>query len=160
MRWCSCFALAVAAGWAVAAIGSAVTGRMTALAGGSPARVGAWLRIVQGAMLATMALVGGPAALLAGYLGFYLVHGTANAVHNGMVHRLVGPDERTTAVSAQSFAARSGGIIGAVVLGSLADGAGMVWAMLAGAAVLALAAPLYRIAGRWSSAAAPPRGGP
>lgn len=153
------FALAVAAGWAVAAIGSAVTGRMTVLAGGSPARVGAWLRIVQGAMLATMALVGGPAALVAGYLAFYLVHGTANAVHYGMVHRLVGADERTTAVSAQSLATQAGAIIGAVLLGSLGDGAGMVWAMLAGAAVLAVAAPLYRIAGR-SSSASPVRGGP
>ncbi len=142
------FALAAAGAWIVSALGSALTGRVTAVSGGSPARVGAWLRVVQGAMAAVIALVGGPAAMIVGYLGFYLVHGTANVVHNGMVHRLVGPDERTTVLSAHSLAARAGGIVAALALGPVADRAGITWAMLAAAVALAAAAPLYVIAGR------------
>ncbi len=31
--------------------------------------------------------VAGPAGLLAGYLGFYLVHGAANVAHAGLLNR-------------------------------------------------------------------------
>jgi MFS family permease len=142
------FALAAAAAWAMSGLGAALTGRVTALPGGSPARVGAALRVVQGGMVAVIALVGGPVAMVAGYLGFYLVHGMANAVHYGMVHRLVGPDERTTVLSAHSLAARAGGIATGLGLGPVAAGAGITWAMLAASVVLAAAAPLYLTAGR------------
>ncbi len=142
------FALAAAGAWTISALGSALTSRVTAMSGGSPARVGAWLRVVQGGMAAVIALVGGPVAMVVGYLGFYLVHGTANVVHYSMVHRLVGPDERTTVVSAHSLAARAGGIVAALALGPVADHAGITWAMLAAAVTLAAAAPLYLIAGR------------
>jgi MFS family permease len=142
------FALAAAAGWTVSGIGAGLAGRATTLAGGSPARVGATLRIAQGATVAVMGLVGGPLAMVAGYLGFYLVHGMANVVHAGMVHRLVGPGERTTVISAHSLAARAGGIVAGLTLGPLAAGAGITWAMLAAALVLAGAAPLYVLAGR------------
>ncbi|HET6952853.1 MAG TPA: MFS transporter [Acidimicrobiales bacterium] len=152
------YALAAAAGWAVCAVGSAFTGRVVAGAGGgSPARAGARLRVVQGAAAAVMAAVGGPGAFVAGYLGFYLVHGTANVVHYGMVHRAVGPDHRTTVLSANSLASRAGGIVAALALGVVADRAGAAWALLAGAVVLAAAAPLYGIAGRSAPASAAER---
>jgi MFS family permease len=145
------YALAAAAAWTVSALGAALTGRATALSGGSPARVGAALRIVQGGMAAVIAVVGGPVAMVAGYLGFYVVHGMANVVHAGMVHGLVGPDERTTVLSAQSLAARAGGIAAGLVLGPVAASAGITWAMLAAGGVLAAAAPLYVVAGRHAS---------
>jgi MFS family permease len=142
------FALASAAGWTVSAAGSALTGRVVGLAGGSAVRVAAWLRIVQGAAALAMALVGGPAALVAGYLGFYLVHGTANVVHYGLLHRAVGPGHRTTVLSASSLVSRAGGVAAALVLGAVADRAGPAWALGLAGVVLAAAAPLYRIAGR------------
>ena len=141
------FALAAAAGWLMSAVGSAATGWLTAQLGG-PARVGALLRVVQGGTVATMALVGGPLGLVTGYLGFYLVHGPANVVHYGMVHRLVDADHRTTVLSANSLASRLGVTGGATGLGALATGAGIPVALGAAAALLAAAAPLYRPAGR------------
>jgi hypothetical protein len=142
------FALASAAGWTVCAAGAALTDRASRLAGGSPLRLASRLRIVQGAAALTMALVGGPAALVAGYLGFYLVHGTANVVHYGLVHRCVGPDHRTTVLSANSLVSRAGGVAAALGLGVVADRAGTAWALAIAAVVLAAAAPLYTLAGR------------
>ncbi len=149
------FALASAAGWTISAVGAALTARATRLAGGSAVRVGFWLRIVQGAAALAMAVVGGPAAVVAGYLGFYLVHGTANVVHYGLVHRAVDADHRTTVLSAGSLASRAGGVVAALSLGVLADRAGTPWALAAAGVVLAAAAPLYGIAGRQRVAASP-----
>lgn len=142
------FALAAAAAWLVSALGAAMTTRATNLAGGSPAHLGAWLRVAQGGAVAIIAVVTGPAAMVAGYLAFYAVHGTSNAVHAGMVHRLAQAGERTTVLSAQSLAGRVGGIAAGVGLGTLADAAGITWALLVAAVVLASAAPLYLVAGR------------
>jgi predicted MFS family arabinose efflux permease len=147
-RGVAVFALAASAGWSISAVGSAASGRLTALLGGGSARVGAVLRVVQGAAVAVMALVGGPLGLVTGYLGFYLVHGSANVVHYGMVHRLVDDDHRTTVISANSLAARLGAIAGTAGLGALATGAGIPVALGVAAAALAAAAPLYRVAGR------------
>jgi predicted MFS family arabinose efflux permease len=146
-RGVAVFALAVAAGWSISALGSAATGRLTAFLGG-PARAGAVLRVVQGAAVAVMALGGGPLGLVTGYLGFYLVHGSANVVHYGMVHRLVDADHRTTVVSANSLASRLGGAAGTTGLGALATGAGIPAALAVAACVLAAAAPLYLVARR------------
>lgn len=142
------FALASAAGWTVSAAGAALTERAIQLAGGSPLRLGSWLRIVQGAAALAMALVGGPGALVAGYLGFYLVHGTANVVHYSLVHRSVGPEHRTTVLSANSLVSRAGGVAAALGLGVVADHAGPASALAIAGVVLAAAAPLYALAGR------------
>jgi hypothetical protein len=142
------FGLAVSLGWTVSAAGSAFTARFTRLLGGGPARVGAVLRVVQGATALVLAVVGGPAGLLAGYLGFYLVHGTANVVHYGMVHRLVDGRRRTTVLSAHSLASRGAGAIAATSLGAVAASHGPATALAIAAALLVAAAPLYRIAGR------------
>jgi predicted MFS family arabinose efflux permease len=146
-RGVAVFALAASAGWSISAVGSAASGRLTALLGG-PARVGAVLRVVQGAAVAVMAVGGGPLGLVTGYLGFYLVHGSANVIHYGMVHRLIDDDHRTTVISANSLASRLGGIAGTAGLGALATGAGIPAGLAVAAAVLAAAAPLYRVAGR------------
>jgi MFS family permease len=145
-RGVAVYALAVAAAWSVSALGSAATGRVTAGLGGGPARVGAVLRVVQGAAVAAMAVGGGPLGLVTGYLAFYLVHGSANAVHYGMVHRLVDADHRTTVISANSLATQLGGTAGGVGLGAVAAAAGIPAALAVAAAVLASAAPLYRLA--------------
>jgi len=146
------FALAMALGWTVVALGSAATGRVTRLSGGQ-ARAGAVLRLVHGASALLMAVVGGPAALVAGYLAGQFVHGTANVVHYALVHRLVDGSRRATILSAHSLAARAGGTVAAVGLGALASGAGPAAALAVAALLLAAGAPLYRAAGRAVAAA-------
>jgi predicted MFS family arabinose efflux permease len=111
-------------------------------------------RITQGAAVAMAAVIAGPAGLLAGYLGFYLVHGAANVAHYGLVHRNVGPRHRATIVSANSLASRLGGTMAAPLLGAVAAGAGIPAAFAVSAVLLLLPAPLYR----WTSPPAPSPG--
>ncbi len=140
--------VASAVAWTLCAGGSALTGWFSRLVGGGPARLGAAGRIAQGAAVALAAVVAGPAGMLAGYFAFYLVHGAANAVHYGMVHRLVDADHRATIISASSVATRLGGIPAGVVLGAVGAGAGIPAALGVAAALLAVATPLYGVAGR------------
>jgi DHA1 family tetracycline resistance protein-like MFS transporter len=140
--------VASAVAWGTCAGGSALTGWFGRVVGGGPARVAAAGRLAQGGTVAVAAVVAGPAGLLAGYFTFYLVHGPANAVHYGMVHRLVGAEHRATIISASSVAARMGGLAAALGLGAVAGGAGIPVALGVAAVLLAAGAPLYRVAGR------------
>lgn len=140
------FGAIAALGWATCGLGASLTGRVVDWHGGSPAWTGFSLRIVQGLAALCIGLVAGPAGLVVGYLAFYAVHGTSNAVHYGMVHRLVGPEHRATVVSANSLTSRLGGMLAAVGLGAIADAHGIPAACVVAAVVLAAAAPLYRIA--------------
>jgi MFS family permease len=140
------FAVAAALGWGICAMGSSLSARLTSMLGRDPARTGAVLRVAQGAAVGVMALVGGPVGLVTGYLGFYLVHGAANVVHYGMVHRLVDADHRTTVLSAHSLAGRLGGAASGVGLGAVATATSIPVALGLAAALLAAAAPLYRVA--------------
>ncbi len=142
------FAVAAAIGWFVSGMGAGFTPRVIRLLGGRPALAGAVLRIAQGAGVARIAVIAGPAGLVAGYLGFYLVHGASNVVHYGMVHRLVGAEHRSTMVSVNALTARIGGALSAVLLGALADRAGIPAAWIVCALLLAVAAPLYLAAER------------
>jgi MFS family permease len=142
------FAVAAALGWSVSGLGAGLTPRLIFLLGGRPALAGAVLRIAQGAGVALIAVIAGPAGLVAGYLGFYLVHGASNVVHYGMVHRLVGPEQRATMVSVNSLTSRVGGALSAVILGVVADRAGIPAAWIVCAVLLAAAAPLYLAAER------------
>ena len=139
--------ITAAVAWSISGAGSAGT-RWLVRRSGSPARAGIVTRIAQGAAVAIMAVAAGPAGLVAGYLAFYLVHGVANSVHYGMVHRLVGPDERATVLSVSSLTARVGGTAADVGFGALAAGAGIGAAFWVSAALLVSGAPLYAIAGR------------
>ena len=139
--------ITAAVGWSISGLGSAGSGWLVRRTG-SPARAGVVTRLAQGAAVAVMAAVAGPAGLVAGYLGFYLVHGAANSVHYGMVHRLVGAEERATVLSMASLTARVGGTAADVAFGVLAAGAGISTAFWVSAALLVAGAPLYVIAGR------------
>ena len=141
------YGLAIAAGWTLSAVGAAAAGRLTARLG-SPARAGAVLRIAQGGAALAMAAVAGPAGLLVGYLAFYLVHGPSNVVHYGLVHRLTDSEHRTAMVSVNSLTSRVGGLVGSLALGAIAQSAGIPASWVGSAILLAVAAPLYRIAGR------------
>jgi predicted MFS family arabinose efflux permease len=65
-------------------------------------------------------------------------------VHQGLLHRAVpDPRQRATVASANSLAGHLGGALGGIALGVLADATSLVVGILAGAALLLLAAPLY-----------------
>ena len=76
------------------------------------------------------------------------MHGAANAVHYGMVHRLVPPAQRATILSISSLASRLGGVLAGLGVGWLASAAGLPAAFGVSAVLLAAAAPLYTVAGR------------
>ncbi|MGI8536269.1 MAG: hypothetical protein ACR2K2_07145 [Mycobacteriales bacterium] len=102
------------------------------------ARAGAVLRVAQDLTVVGIGLTTGPIGLLAAYLATMAVHGAANPVHQGMLHRaVVGPSTRATVVSPNSLTAKTGGALGGIALGAFADAAGLTTATLVGAAVLA-----------------------
>jgi MFS family permease len=142
------FGFASAAGWLASAAGSAAVARGSRAAKSDPVRLAVSLRFAQGAAVGLMAMVGGAAGLVTGYVAFYVVHGGANVVHYGMVHRLVDGAHRTTVLSAHSLAARLGAIPAGAGLGALAGAAGVPAALGIAAALLAAPAPLYVVAGR------------
>jgi MFS family permease len=140
-------AVTAATGWAMSAFGSASTLRLVRWCG-TPARAGAVTRVVQAAAVGVMAIIAGPVGVVTGYLGFYLVHGAADAVHYGMVHRLVDSGRRTTVLSVSSLMARIGAAASDAGLGFVATGLGIGPAFGLAAVLLLAGAPLYRVAGR------------
>jgi MFS family permease len=145
---------ATAAAWLLAAAGASMAPALSTRLGA--AQAGAVLRVVQGLTVVGIGLATGPIGLLIAYLATMAVHGAANPVHQAMLHRaVVGPSTRATVVSANSLTAQTGGAIGGIALGALADATSLTTATLAGAAVLAIAAPLYLVAGRAISSVEP-----
>ena len=135
-----------AAGWAASAAGAALI-PVLARRIGAP-WTGFTLRIVQGATVVGMALLAGPAGLIGAFLLCYAVHGAANPVHVGLLHRQVDGPYRASVLSLNSMVGQPGSALGAVVLTAIAAQAGTSTAMLVGALVLAVAAPLYLVRGR------------
>ena len=66
-------------------------------------------------------LVAGPIGLVVAYLATYWLHGAANPVHYGLVHRNVESEHRATVISANSLTSQVGGAISGIALGALAD---------------------------------------
>jgi predicted MFS family arabinose efflux permease len=88
-------------------------------------------------------LLGGVVGIVTAYLACYVVHGAANPAHMTLLHRQVDGTRRATVVSLNSMAAQPAGAVGAIALTALADAASVSVALYVGAAVLAVAAPLY-----------------
>ena len=106
------------------------------------------LRILQGLSVAGMALFAGPAGVIAAFLICYTVHGAASPVHNGLLHRQVDGPYRASLLSLNSMVAQPAGALGLVVLTAVAAQVSLVFALFLGAAVLAVAAPLYLVGRR------------
>ena len=136
------YALTAAAAWTISGAGAAAAPWLAR-------RTGSWVaaaiiaRIAQGAGVALAVFIAGPAGLILGYAGFYLVHGTANVAHYGLVHRHTTKAHRATMVSVNSLTSRVGGVVAAPALGAIASGQGLVTAFACSAIVLAVPAPLY-----------------
>jgi predicted MFS family arabinose efflux permease len=135
------------AAWLVASVGAALVPMLTKR--WRPGMVGGGLLAVQAITVVGIALAAGPVAVVIVYMLTLGVHGAANPVHQGMLHRAVeDPSNRATVVSAASLTASMGGMIGGIALGYLADVTSLTVALIVGAVVLAWAAPLFLVAGR------------
>ncbi|WP_198348201.1 MFS transporter [Plantactinospora sp. KBS50] len=129
------------AAWIASAAGAALAVPLARRIGVAPAA--ALMRVLQGATVLGMGLLAGPAGVLAAYLACYLVHGASNPVHQGLLHRQVDGPYRTSVISLNSMMAQPAAALGGVALTALAGATSVSTAMLAGAVVLAAAAPLY-----------------
>jgi MFS transporter, DHA1 family, tetracycline resistance protein len=135
-----------AVAWLAFAAGSALVPLASARFG--LAVTAAALRVAQAITVLGMGLLAGPVGVLAGYLGAYLTHGAANPLHLTLVHDQVSGAHRSTVVSMNSMVAQPAGSLGLILLTALATDTSTSVAMVVGAVVLALGAPLYLPAAR------------
>lgn len=139
------------AAWLASAAGAALTPLLLRRLGAAPSA--ALMLLVQAGTVVGMGLLAGPVGVLVAYLACYTVHGAANPLHAGLLHRQVEGPYRTSVLSLNSMMGQPGFALGAVLLTAIADASSVTTAMLVGAAVLAMAAPLYLPAWRAGRAA-------
>jgi DHA1 family tetracycline resistance protein-like MFS transporter len=131
------------AAWGASAAGAALVPLLARRLG---ARwTGFALRVGQGLTIVGMGLLAGPAGVIGAFLLCYAVHGAANPVHAGLLHRQAEGEYRTSLLSLNSMVAAPGFAIGSIVLTAVAARSGTPVAIVAGAVVLAAAAPLYLV---------------
>jgi MFS transporter, DHA1 family, tetracycline resistance protein len=131
------------AAWGASALGAALV-PLLARRIGAP-WTGFVLRIAQGATVAGMGLFAGPAGVIGAFLLCYATHGAANPVHAGLLHRQVDGPHRASLISLNSMVGQPGNALGLVVLTAIAGAVSLSAAMIVGALVLAVAAPLYLV---------------
>lgn len=129
------------AAWGVSALGSAGALLLVRWWGVAPSAV--LLRLVQGATVVVMGLVGGVVGLITAFLACYLVHGASNALHSTMLHREVGAGQRATVVSMNSMVSQGAGAVGTLCLPAIAGATSVTFALIVAGVAIALAAPLY-----------------
>ncbi len=129
------------AAW-LASAGGAALAPLVARRIGVPLTAGL-LRILQGATVVAMGLLAGPVGVLTAFLVCYVIHGASNPLHMALLHRQVDGPYRTTIVSLNSMMGQPAAAVGAIALTALAAATSVSTAMVVGAVVLALAAPLY-----------------
>lgn len=125
-----------AAGWAIFAAGST-------LGGWCGGRLGvAWTailsRVLNGVGAVVMGLVATPVGLVAAYLMTYGLHGSANPVHQALLHRQATAANRATVLSLASMTMFLAGAIAQPVLGVVAQATTTQVAMVAAGTVSVL----------------------
>ncbi|MFI7547782.1 MFS transporter [Actinoplanes sp. NPDC049599] len=130
--------------WLASALGAALI-PLLARRIGAP-WTGFVLRLLQGATVAGMALFAGPVGVIAAFLVCYTVHGASSPVHMGLLHRQVDGPYRASLISLNSMVGQPAGAIGLVTLTAVASAVSLPVALLVGAGVIAVAAPLYLVA--------------
>jgi hypothetical protein len=129
--------------WAASAAGAALVPLLTRRLG--PGWTGFTLKIVHAVTIVGMGVLAGPMGVIGAFLLCYTMHGAADPVHAGMLHRRAEGEFRTSLLSHNSMVGQPGFAIGAIVLTVVAGAAGTPAAMVTGAIVLGLAAPLYLV---------------
>lgn len=132
---------ATAAGWLVSAAGAALAPVISARIGVANSAI--VLRLAQGLAVVGMGLLAGVVGILTGFLLAYVAHGAANPLHTTLLHREVTAENRATVLSLNSMVAQPAGSVGLIVLMALSGATSVSTAIVVGAIVLAVAAPLY-----------------
>jgi MFS family permease len=140
------------AAWFAAAGGAAGVLVLTRRIG--VARSAALFRVVQGIAILFIGLLSGVVGVIAAYLVCYVAHGASNPLHTTLLHRQVDSAHRTTVLSMNSMVSMPAGALGGVLLAALADATSLPVAIMVGAVVCAVAAPLYLPAWRQERARA------
>jgi MFS family permease len=143
----------VTGAWVLSALGAAAGPCLGDKFGSGWAGCG--LRLMQSATVVVMGLVAGPIGFVVAFLATYWLHGAANPVHYGLVHRNVESTHRATVISANSLTSQVGGAISGIALGALADATSISTAMIVAGLVLAVGAPLYLIGQGTATPSAP-----
>jgi MFS family permease len=141
-----------AAGWAVFALGAALSGWSSRRIGVTRTAIAA--RVLNGIGAVVMGLVAGPAALIAAYGVTYLLHGAAGPAHSALLHREARASNRATVLSINSMVASAAFGIAAPLLGLLAERTSTQVAMVTAGAVSILGALFYLPARRAEKARA------
>jgi predicted MFS family arabinose efflux permease len=110
--------------------------------------------VVQGIAILFIGLLTGVVGVVGAYLVCYVAHGASNPVHTTLLHRQVDSAHRTTVLSMNSMVSMPAGALGGVLLAALADATALPVAIVVGAVVCAIAAPLYLPAWRQERARA------
>jgi hypothetical protein len=134
------YGTALAASFAVAAVGAMAAPALRRLLRGSTRITCAALGLLGASGIAVLA---GPDLLVAAALGFaayYLAHGSAWPLQSAVLHSRVTAAHRATAVSAMSLAMALGGILGNLVIPRLAAAVSLDAAFLVVAAVVLVGA--------------------
>jgi len=141
-----------AAGWAVFALGAALSGWSSRRIGVTRTAIAA--RVLNGLGAVVMGLVAGPAALIAAYGVTYLLHGAAGPAHSALLHREARAGNRATVLSINSMVASAAFGIAAPLLGLLAERTSTQVAMVTAGAVSIVGALFYLPARRAEKARA------
>ncbi|HEX8086736.1 MAG TPA: MFS transporter [Solirubrobacteraceae bacterium] len=147
------FGALAAASMLAAALGSALSPRLSRAAGRARAFPGAYVAL--GLSLALLAVVDTVALFCVVYLAYFWAVGVVDPIHYETLHDAIEGRNRATIASAEGLAMQTGGIGGNLVLTPLAGAAGLAlaWGVCAGLALCAAALA----AGTRASAPARPR---
>ena len=129
------------AAWGLFAAGSAAAGLVSKRIGVSWTALAA--RVLQGAFIVVMGLMGGAAGLITAFLITYTLHGFAGPVHNTLLHRQAASTNRATVLSMNSMVAGGAYSLGLLALGPLAENTTTATAMIVAGAFSIVGAALY-----------------
>lgn len=137
------FGVAVAVAFGCAAVGSALTGTVRRLAGGSSRVALAGLAGLSATALAALAVAPGLLAAGTAYAVFYLAGGAAFPLRHALLHGRVEAGQRATVLSAASLALQLGGAGATLTVPLVARALGEDLAFLPVAALVLISALVY-----------------
>ncbi|MGE5552095.1 MAG: MFS transporter [Bacteroidota bacterium] len=107
-----------------------------------------WSRTAMGALFLALARQKGIAGFSVFYLALFMVNGMTNSPHLAVFHREVPDETRATMLSFDSLCLSAGGLLGALLMGYLADAYSIPASWLVGAGVIGASGIPYLLAAR------------
>ncbi len=139
-RGSAIFGVVMAVSFAAAGLGALLAPAARRAAGGSVARAGAATALLGALTVGAVALVGQVVEAAVAFALFYLFNGAGWPLRQQLLHEQTTSAQRSTTVSATSFALMLGGGLGSLLIPRLAEVSGNAAGFLAGAGALAVIA--------------------